>query len=224
MTAAIFGNERGSVMNIALLILILLTLIVIYMSRSATTDLAISINKKSSTTAFLNADAGAYSSAKIVGRALELMESPEAQNGGGADYPQVAYINPGGGAGAEPAFFDKVFTETDENAANLLSPAAGADLADFDTPVANLLDNAPGVDIQFLLNNRKVNVGIARTGSQNLAGGGAEFGAGDRGVGSGSAGGVAVSYTARAMGQGPKNSRAEVIVEYRKIPGTVGGL
>ena len=70
MTRKIIGNERGSVMSIALLFLILLTSLVMFMSRSSTTNVQIAGNEKAAAVAFYAADAGAYASAKVVGKAV----------------------------------------------------------------------------------------------------------------------------------------------------------
>ena len=105
----------------------------------------------------------------------------------------------------------------------------GFDISDVDDNMIFDDPNTPAVergneDIEFFLNGYEVNVGIRRDKAKNLVGGGAEFGSGSSGIGAGSAGGVAIYYEARAEGVGPKNSRAAINVEFRKIPGTAGGL
>ena len=67
MNNMIISNERGSVMSIALLFLILLTSLVMFISRSSTTDVQIAANERAAAIAFYAADAGAYGSAKVVG-------------------------------------------------------------------------------------------------------------------------------------------------------------
>jgi hypothetical protein len=197
------GNERGSVMTIALLFLILLTSLVMFISRSSTTDVQIAGNEKAAAVAFYAADAGAYSSAKIVGKAIDLGITPS--TGAGNVYPNVDLIVSGGASD----FYDQVIfgnADVDTNMDPRLAPGAGAE------------------DIAFSINGRHVKVGVTRTGSRGLAGGGAEFGAGSMGVGAGSSGGVAIYYDARSVGVGPKNAIEEINVQYRKIPGTAGGL
>ncbi len=195
-------------MNIALLILILLTTLVIFMNRVSTTDVQISANEKALTTAFYAADAGAYGSAKFVGKALQIGATPS-NKGAGKDFPEVEYIIRG-----TNEFYDQVM---------------GFDILDLDdNMIFDDPDTAPvergNEDIEFFLNGYEVNVGVRRDKAKNLVGGGAEFGSGSSGIGSGSSGGVAIYYEARAVGAGPKNSMAEINVEYRKIPGTAGGL
>lgn len=198
----ILFNQRGSIINLALLMIVLLSMIVIYMSNSTTVNVEIAANEKYFTTAFFNADSGAYGSAKVVGRAIESGFDPTFGNAGD-DFPQLVYIVSG-----TNSFYSQVMgfntSDTDDN---MLFGAVRGD-----------------EDIEFQVGGREVNVGIRRTGQQNLAGGGAEFAAGSMGVGAGSAGGIAIMYAATSIGEGPKDSRAEIETAYRKIPGTAGGL
>lgn len=187
-------------MNIALLFLILLTTMVIFMNRVSTTDVQISANEKAQAIAFYAADAGAYGSAKFVGKAMDRADMPTF-NGPGRDFPEVNYI--------VDDFHDQVagYVETADDPAD-------------DFGFGEIVDE----DIEFFLNGYEVNVDVSRKGARNLEGGGAAFGEGSMGVGTGSTGGIAVYFAARSVAEGPKNSRAEVNVEYRKIPGTAGGL
>ena len=57
-----------------------------------------------------------------------------------------------------------------------------------------------------------------------MAGGGAEFASGAAGVGTGSAGGVAVTFDIDIDSFAARNTRAEVEVRYRKVLGASGGL
>ena len=79
-------------------------------------------------------------------------------------------------------------------------------------------------DVRFAIGGFNVDVDVNRTGQKNLAGGGVEFASGAEGVAVGSAGGVAVFYDLDSLGRGPSGSQSEVIAEYRKIIGVVGGL
>lgn len=204
MLKSVVGNNRGSVINIALLFLILLTTLVLFMSRVSTTDVQIAGNEKAQTTAFYAADAGAYGSAKFVGKALDIGGTPTF-NGPGTDFPEVGFI---------------ITTVADD----FYKQVMGFNIDDPDDDLSQF-DGAIGdEDIQFFLNGFEVNVGVRRDKARNLEGGGAEFGSGASGIGGGSSGGVAIYYAATSVGEGPKNSRAEINVEYRKIPGTAGGL
>ena len=169
-------------MNIALLILILLTTLVIFMNRVSTTDVQISANEKALTTAFYAADAGAYGSAKFVGKAIEIGETPSF-NAGNTDFPEVEFI-----VEDTNDFYDQVlgFDITDD---------------DDDMKFGAVRGNE---DIEFFLNGFEVNVGVRRDKAKNLIGGGAEFGSGSSGIGSGSAGGVAIYYEAVARQKGQR--------------------
>ncbi len=79
-------------------------------------------------------------------------------------------------------------------------------------------------DVRFSIGGFNVDVDVNRTGQKNLAGGGVEFASGAEGVAVGSAGGVAVFYDLDSLGRGPSGSQSEVIAEYRKVIGVVGGL
>ena len=62
----LFNNEKGSILNISLLILISLTLIVIYLSRSSSTDVKIASNEKQKRIRFYNADSGSDIGSEIL--------------------------------------------------------------------------------------------------------------------------------------------------------------
>lgn len=62
----IIANERGSVLNIALLILMILTLAGIYLSQSTTTSVKIAGNEKSYQNMFYTADSGVDLAAELV--------------------------------------------------------------------------------------------------------------------------------------------------------------
>lgn len=198
MLKNILGNNRGSVMNIALLMLVLLTTMVIFMSRTSITDVEIAGNEKALTSAFYAADAGAYGSAKLVGRTLKIKTTPTF-NVAGSDFPAVDYIIGN--------FSDQVF--------GYISTDSDADLTQFGGAIGD-------EDIQFLLNGFEVNVGLQAGAVRQTVGSSAEFGAGAQGHGS--KGSVSRYYFATAFAEGPKNAMAEINVEYRKISDTPGGL
>jgi len=77
-------------------------------------------------------------------------------------------------------------------------------------------------DIQFTLGGNNVNVDVRRTGSQTLAGGGAEFASGAEGIGAGAS--VAVYFAMDSFGSGPSNASSNVGATYRKVVGVPGGL
>lgn len=79
-------------------------------------------------------------------------------------------------------------------------------------------------DFQMLVGTSPVDVDIDHTGSTQMVGGGAEFGMGAAGVGSGATGGVWIGYTLTASGTAPKETISVVSARYRYVPGTAGGL
>ena len=79
-------------------------------------------------------------------------------------------------------------------------------------------------DISYTIGGNNVLVDVNRDRVEHLAGGMLEFGSGADGIGGGSTGGVAIIYVMDSTGQGPRSSEAEIIAEYRLVPGVAGGL
>ncbi len=69
-------NNRGSVMNLALLMVMVLSLIVIGMSTRSTTAVQIAGNDKAQKNAFYASDSGVFACAKLVSKALSGAEDP----------------------------------------------------------------------------------------------------------------------------------------------------
>jgi hypothetical protein len=70
-TAVLLRSEKGSVMVVALLVLIILTIIGIGANNTTSTDIQIAANEKFHKVAFYNADAGVYGTPKIVSSAID---------------------------------------------------------------------------------------------------------------------------------------------------------
>lgn len=87
-------------------------------------------------------------------------------------------------------------------------------------------DGGVNSDVTFTFSsNTAASADIERTGTEVLAGGGVEFGSGAEGVGGGAAGGgVAIFYDIDSLGNGPANSQSNIVADYRKVVGVVGGL
>ncbi len=81
------NNQRGSVLNVALLILILVTLIVVFLNRSSTTDVKIAANIKSEQTNFYRADSGVDAGSEV------LEQNFNCSMGFSANYPVGAPIH-----------------------------------------------------------------------------------------------------------------------------------
>ncbi len=73
------------------------------------------------------------------------------------------------------------------------------------------------MDIRFALGGENVEVDVERDRTDTLAGGGAEFATGAEGVGTGSAGGVAIYYDMDSFGDGPNSTTSNVGAVYRKV-------
>jgi len=69
-------NEKGSVMVVALMVLVILTIIGIGANRTTTTDIQIAANQKFHKVAFYNADAGVYATPKLVSSAIDTGANP----------------------------------------------------------------------------------------------------------------------------------------------------
>jgi hypothetical protein len=82
------GHEKGSVMIVALFILIILTLLGIMATTTTETEIRIAGNQKFHKIAFQNADSGVYSSPKVISGAFD----------GGAEpaWAGVTYLGAGG--------------------------------------------------------------------------------------------------------------------------------
>jgi hypothetical protein len=184
------NNEQGSVLVVALVILVLLTIIGISATTTTNIETQIAGNDKFQKIAFYIADGGIPATAKVITAVMDAGDEPDDLG------PAVTYL------GEDGSLLDKVMgyneiTDTDE----------------------------PDVNFQIGSVNNEANVDIHRTRTEILAGGGVEFAAGSEGVGAGAAGGgVAIFYNIGSEGSGPSNSRSNIIADYRKVVGIVGGL
>ena len=154
--SALIGNEKGSVLTIALLILIVLTLVVIYMSRTTTTDIRVTNNMKFYNVAFYNADDGVFTSTKAIEMAFGLGRNPT--------------IPPA----ANPEILS--FTTLDNNFYNEISGYPPADPDATNDPLIN-------PEIAFPVDGNNIQTDVWRIGQQNAPGGGAMFGTGASAVG-----------------------------------------
>lgn len=188
------SSQEGSVLVVALLILVFLTLIGISSTRITEVEIQIAGNERAYNIAFNTADSGVYVTPKVIRRSVDDGVQPTFAGGSG-----ISYLNASGqpDSGSGSAFYREVMG------------FAAHDAAD---------------DISFTLNTHTVKVDITRAKQMSVAGGGVEFGSGAEGVGVGSAGGVAVIYDLDSKGTGPNSARSNVFAEYRLVPGVAGGL
>lgn len=219
MSSAFIANERGSVMNIALLILIMLTMIVVFMSRTSTTNVQIATNERLATAAFFGADSGAYGGAKIVSWMMDNGKSPTV-NGAGKDFPRIDMIVDENGT----CLYDLLMGFPPNAGCAGKTPDAIYNADGTPNPAFSMTTDAAGDEaMTFGLGSRNVKVAIDFEGTEQNSGGGAGFAEGDQGAGAGGASAISKYYTILAMADAPKNSVAEVELQYRKIPET-GGL
>jgi len=190
-------NEEGSVIVVALMILVVLTIIGISATDTTTVELQIATNDKFHKIAFYHADAGVYATPKLISEAINDKATPgDLVN---ATYGAFTYLDPG----------------TNDDGSS--GPTFYRELAGFDP-----YDTA--TDIRFALGGDNVDVDVERDRAETLAGGGAEFAAGAEGAGVGSTGSVAIFYNLDSFGSGPRNSLSNIGATYRKVVATAGGL
>ncbi len=184
------ANQRGSVINIALLILLLLTLLGLAFSRNTVTDIKISGNDRLRQTAFYAADGGATTGARLV-------EENLACGSGFTPVSGLTYALIDGNI-----HVDNLTFSTDTNTvANFASP-------DFYYPATNAITD-PGTTL--------VDVGGKRG---YTPGSGLQQEMGYHGPGHGPAGGggeILYTINSRYIGQG--NSRADVTIQWRHVVG-----
>jgi hypothetical protein len=76
MTPRVLRNEDGSALIVTLLVLAILTLIGIGASNTTSTDIQIAANEKFHKMAFYHADAGVYSTPKLISSAIDNSSNP----------------------------------------------------------------------------------------------------------------------------------------------------
>lgn len=194
------SDERGSVLIIALLILVLLTVIGISATTTTNIETQIAGNDKFHKIAFNNADSGIFPTAKLISNIMDDQVEPDE-----AELIPIVYLhNSDEGTGPDGTLF--------------------RELMGYD-PTEDPDDFIPDIKFPLEVDSKSydVQVDINRTGIVNVAGGATEFASGAEGIGIG-AGGVAVIYNLDSRGEGPVNSQANITADYRKVVGVFGGL
>jgi hypothetical protein len=183
----LIGNEKGSVLTIALLILIVLTLLVIYMSRTTTTDIQVTNNMKFYNMAFYNADNGVFTSTKAIEMAYNLARTPT--------------IPPA----ANPEILS--FTALDNNFYNELWNFPPLDPDATNDPLIN-------PEIEFPVDGNMVQTDVFHLGITPPPGSsGSMFGTGATSVGPK----AVINLGVNSLGSGPKNSRAVISARYNHL-------
>ena len=190
-------NEEGLVIVVVLFILVILTLIGVSATSNTRVGLQIASNDQLQKIAFYNADSGIYGTPKLISNAINTTLEPPVAADAGSVAPGIEYL-PNDGSYVANTFYRQI---------------VGYDAYDGGTN-----------DITFAPGGITVEVDVERRRQQNLVGSGTEFASGSEGIGSGSAGGVAIFYGMNANGTGPRNSASNLMAEYRKVVGVPGGL
>lgn len=188
-------NERGSVLLVSLLILLVLSLIGIQALNTTDIELAITTNDITYKEALNAAEGGNYVAVKVVSQALNESSSPTLDV-----LSTLDYIANDGSIDSNPPDPDTFYREL----IGVDNYETGADLTFPVSPTANT-----SVDVQ-------------RLQVVNMAGGGAEFSSSYSGVGtSGPKGAI---YGVRTTATAPNNATSQVYVQYMKALGVAGGL
>jgi len=208
-------SERGFVMIMTLLVLVVLTISCLAGLDSSSFEVQIAANDRQSRVAFNAADGSVYSIGKLMSEVLETSAEPVYA---GIDYANI--LDP-----ADPDFSPLVALG-DADAANIdkIPNAAGV----FRDRLFGFQN--PRTDGKFDLMYHEANststafVRVDKRQAEIMAGGGAEFAAGAHGAGTGSSAGTAVTVDLVAEAYSMRNTRATIAARYRKVLGGAGGL
>lgn len=183
--AKIVGNQRGSVINVALLILVLIFLIGIGLHKISTTDVKITTNLKTQTTTFYETEAGLEG-------ASEVLEQNIACPTGFTDTPDVAINN------WETIEGVVMITKLDfwrNDPDDVADPAGNFDISDTDNPVIPAALHAfypPNYDGSEDMPHTRISVGGVTRFSTGSA---IQMAAGYEGLGKGAGtGGASIAY------------------------------
>lgn len=151
-------NEQGSVLIVALLIMVLLTVIGITVTSTTEIETQIAGNDKFQKIAFNNADSGIFPTAKLISSVVNTLSEPTE-----TALDPIMYIKNDG-------------TIDEKDGTTFMDEVLGYSLHEGEH------------DIRIPLGDYYTDVDINRTGVKNIAGGAVEFGSGAEGMGAGSGG------------------------------------
>lgn len=193
----VFNNESGFVLVMSMLILIVLVLLGLSGSNTSLLETEISRNDRFHKMAFYNAEAGVWTTPKLISSTIDSSAAVT-----GAALGSVTYLDSEDSVFREIMGFDPL--EADDP-----DPTDDRDLT---------FTLSPGGI------NYTVNVNIQRLGSYLIKGGGVEFGSGYEGIGTGSTGGTVVKFQEDSYGGGPRTTTSHIEAGYSKAVGVPGGL
>ena len=194
------NDERGFVLVITMLILVVMTILCIGGLESSTFEVQIAANDRQSRVAFNLADGGAMASGKLLSQTIEANAAPDYIANG------LSYVNlpdPINGG-----------TIPDTTADAYLDRVQGFSALRVDGLYDFMLDTNAG-QAYGRINSRE---------AKGMAGGSAEFATGSAGTGAGSTGGVALEYDIDVDSYAARNSNTRLAVRFRKVLGVAGGM
>ncbi|NCC26418.1 MAG: hypothetical protein EOM25_14660 [Deltaproteobacteria bacterium] len=185
----------GSILFVSLVLLVILTLVGIAGSNRGYLEVLIASHERDYKSALYDAEGGIYATPKLISRTVDTSVAPNE-----ADFAGFAYNKP---------------TIDEDDFVNIVMGFTNA-TANGTAPIALIF--------QFHDDTQSAEVAVERTGADNIAGGGVEFASGGEGIGTGSAGGVAIMFRETSEGRSDRQSAANIEASYRKVTGVPGGL
>jgi Tfp pilus assembly protein PilX len=158
----------------------------------------------------------------VIGIAATRTTEIEIQVAGNDKFHKIAFYSADSGIYTTP----KLISAAIDNAA-VQAVASGSYTPDdgtFRREVVGFDTWDSATDVQYILGDYQATVDVNRTGTQNLPGGGTEFGSGAEGIGVGSSGGVAIFFDVDSYGTGPNSAQSRITAVYRKVVGVAGGM
>ncbi|MBF0233238.1 MAG: pilus assembly PilX N-terminal domain-containing protein [Desulfamplus sp.] len=202
------GDENGSIIVVALLFLVILTFMGISAVETTVTENKIAVNDQLYKMAFYSADSGVYATPKVIRAFITEGDPLEA---GSTDLPGITKILCPEGLDPDDCE-NKEFPEEDSSEDR------------FYRQIMGYVPHADSNDVRYELAPNTIEVDVKHIRVRQVAGGGAEFGAGYEGVGVGSMAGTSKEYGMYATAEAPRNSKAQVTSNYRYVIGVTGGL
>lgn len=209
------ADERGFILIITMLILVVLTIVGMAALDSSIFEVKIASNDRWAKVAFNLADGSVYSTSKLLSEAIA----------GGADpsHAPVSFV------GFQVKKDDDTIVTVPHVVGDFYSRAMG--YKETMTTVYNADNTQPEPLPDFMIvpeaisPKENVTVTLVARQATMMAGGGAEFGAGAAGAGVGAGGaGAAVTFDVDVSGFAGNNTKSTVSARYRKVLGTSGGL
>lgn len=203
------SNEDGSTIVLVLIVLALMTVIGISAVNRSTTEQNISVNDKDYKIVFYHSESGNYAMTKWVTRVINDKEVPPQEKTVEGELKDIHRFELGDGeteeALKEEVYYDDGDDDTDDGTEDLIFNMESGIKDEEDGTVNAATSN--------------VTIDIDKKKTQQVVGGGAEFG-----KGTGSQGTIEIPYWFTTEAIGPKGERASIMSKYLKLPDIPGGL